>query len=313
MSGALLLWLFRDSISGSGYRSYVAEQKGRVVGHIGYFRGRYEFGMHSYTGVIGSHWIVEPGITGAVGVQLRNKIKQDADFCFEYGGSYASQELLPLLRFTQPFDMQLYHKVIEPSQYFRLMAGSSFRRLARTVIASSNSLRGASPFCFSAERMAPILVEYRPDGVACNQSRQECVVNSHERKKIEWWLECPVMNTRAFVISREQGDHGFALCGTQMRNNIRIGRLLHVSFLGNSPKIWRCVLRQLETFFRGEGCALISTLAQNPSFTAALRDSGYAFRGSAPFWLHDQTGEMPTNRSQWHLTNLDGDMGYRHL
>lgn len=303
-------WLLMDNDMNNSFRSVVALDDNKVIGHIGYIRSYYHFSGKRYVGVHPLAWNVEEKHRGLLGLSLFSNTMKECDFNLMAGGTERAQKIYRALNFNIVTYGKRFTKVLKPIKYYKILSGSVSIRIARTLIHSRGLLKKSRISSRKGSDETEVKAtdihkfEYEVD--------ESVMANIPEEKYIDWILNCPVVNTYLFSISAEGKPCGFAICYTQKTDNdILVGRIVHISNLGSEPKIWRQVIHHLEKFFRTEGCAIISTLATYPVFIRALNQSGYIFRTESGIWIKGKLPDIP--QDSWHLTYLEGDLGYRGL
>ena len=304
-------WLLMDNDTNNSFRSFVAVDNNKVIGHIGYVRSYYHFSGKRYVGVHPLAWMVEEKHRGlGLGLSLFSKTMKECDFNLTTAGTEIAQKFYRSLNFNIVTYGKRFTKVLKPKKYYKILSGSASLRFARTLIHSRGLLKksriSSSKGSVETEVKATDIhkFEYEVD--------ESVMTNIPEERYIDWILNCPVVNTYVFSLSSKGKPCGFAVCYTQKTDNdILVGRIVHISNLGSETKIWHQVIYHLEKFFRTKGCAIISTLATYPVFIQALNQSGYIFRAESGIWIKGKLPDIPKN--SWHLTYLEGDLGYRGL
>jgi hypothetical protein len=122
-------------------------------------------------------------------------------------------------------------------------------------------------------------------------------------------MRAPRVAAYPFTIRHKGRAIGTALCYVQNTGGIVAGRIVHVSYLGEKPGLWKHVVNMLDNFLIDKGCCVITAMASHPRFEKALRDNGHVFLRKSPFWLRDTKKHFTD--AAWHLTYLEGDLAYR--
>ena len=286
-----LNWLL--STYNNSFRSYIAvTEDDKVVGHIGYFLSKYSYNGHVYDGVHNMLWIVKPEVKGAVGLSLLDKTVIKADFSFAIGASNYSKVLFPLLHFEHKFDIPIFLKVICPFL-------SSRRK--------NNS----------AEPKNIVLSTFHKDDLHTKSTMNNVFKNITDIGHIRWLLKCPILDTYAFTIKKEEAPIGIAVCYIKNRYNfLKTGRIIHISYLGNNINLWSEVINIINQFFVSKGCIIITALASHPNFIQALKKVGYFTnkRLSKPFFFNNDKNILPEIPNDlFHFTFLEADLGYRNM
>lgn len=306
---AVLAWMLRGSATESGLHSFVAVHDDRIVGHAGYTLSRFVTGTGEATGVHVVNWVVTDECRGqGLGARLFRETFACGDFSYHFSGTEAAERLYPLLGFRTTASVSRMVKVLDPIRYYRSLSGGKARNAVKALIFGA---RSAVHQAALARRPAVDLEPYEPDGYHPDR-RPSCILNAERPDKIAWLAHCPVLDNAAFNLRLGGDVVGVAVCYVKTGpGGIAAGRIAHVSLISADVRVWYGVLRRLEGWFRQRGCATVSTYACHPGFVAALTGSGYMARDRTPIWLRDPHGLIP--HTAWHITGLEGDVGYRHF
>lgn len=308
-----LRWALSDPWNKDAYRSFVAVDKGnRVVGHIGYVAHKYNFNGSSFKGVHPVSWIVATDTPGPVGIILMKKIIEIAqgDFTYIIGGSRITQEIAKLFRFRLAFHIDNYFKVINWAGYFKMQNGSFIKKLLKTLLSFLKPLK----LVRFKEHIPHIELEKYMGGGIEFPLDDNTVCNDLSEEDINWILECPLLDTEAFLIKRDGKKLGCAIVYINERpDNVKTGRIVHLSYIGSNEYLWCGVIAQLERFLREKGCAVISTLALHPMFKKGLALNRYIpTRHGRPIFIRDSSNVFKNiSKNCLHLTFCEGDLGYR--
>ena len=147
-----------------------------------------------------------------------------------------------------------------------------------------------------------------------NQSDEATFCNDMDEKDVNWLLACPLLKADAFLIKKDDKMVGFAILYINERpNDVKSGRIVHLSYIGSNEYLWCAVIAQLERFLKEKGCAIISTLALHPMFKKGLELSGYiSTKHGRPVFIRDTKNVYKNILNDClHLTFCEGDLGYR--
>ena len=310
-----LSWALSDPWNKDEYRSFVALDKdNKVVGHIGYVAYKYKFKGSSFTGVHPVSWIVATDASGPVGLILMKKVIEIGQGGFTYiiGGSGITQEIAKLFRFRLVFHIDNYFKVVNWAGYIRMQNGVFIKKLLKTLLTFVKSTK----LIRFKEHVPQIELEKYTGGGIEFPIDNNTFYNDLKEKDINWLLECPSLNTEAFLIKRKGKSIGCAILYIKERpDNVKTGRIVHLSYIGSNEYLWCGVIAQLERFLKEKGCAVISTLAIHPVFKKGLSLSGYIpTRQGRPIFIRDSSNAFKNiSKNSLHLTFCEGDLGYRGM
>ncbi len=305
----VLRWLL-DAGEGRAPRSFVAADGDRIVGHNGYTLSRFRTPEGELTGLHCVNWVVDGNYRGlGLGLEVFRATFPRADFVYEYGGTERSRALFLELGFVQPFHLQQLVKVTRPLVWARTLDGPLPRRLLKAAVLGARARMTRPAFASrSSVSVHPYDARLRPTP----DRPWPAVANAEAAGQIDWYLRCPVVGARAFHIKRGESILGVALCLVKEHApGVRTARIVHLSYLGEDPGVWRSALAAVEARLVEAGCSMISVFACHPRFLAALTGRGFVARGRVPFWILDPKGRLP--REGWHLTGIEGDIGYRRV
>lgn len=308
-----LEWLLSNPLDEKSFRSFVSiSDDNRVIGHIGYVTCKYSYNGREIAGVHPISWIVSSAYRkGGIGIELMSKAIEHGDFAFMLGGTSATQKICPFFNFRQKFYVRIFYKILDPLDYFKSEDDPLPKKIAKTLFLLIGSLRRRAVASYSQNVS---LDKYIDDQVIQKRSAKSVFHNSENNSHIDWLLSCPLLETHAFTIKHNNNPIGIAVCYVNKNKNILTGRIAHLSYLGDDVMIWCGALYKIEQFLKDRGCAVISTLASHSTYITSLKDSGYICRrkNRIPFFLRDNKKIFSDiSDDSWHITFLEGDMGYR--
>jgi len=310
-----LKWALSDPWNENSFRSFIAlDNDNRVVGHLGYVTYRYKFNGSSFTGVHPVSWIVANDVSGPVGIILMKKIIEmgEGDFTYIIGGSKITQEIAKLFRFKLEFYIDNYFRVVNWAGYFKMQNGAFIKKILKTLLTFVRSMKVIR----IKEHISNIELEKYVGGRIGNQPDEATFCNDLDEKDVNWLLECPLLKAEAFLIKWDGKTLGCAILYINERlDNVKTGRIVHLSYIGGNEYLWYGAIAQLEQALREKGCAIVSTLAIHPVFKKALALSGYISAGHGrPVFVRDHNNLLKNiPKEHLHLTFCEGDLGYRGM
>jgi hypothetical protein len=311
----VLHWILTDPENSNRYRSFVAHAgNGEVIGHIGYVKGSYVFGHDECIGIHPIEWVVSAKHRReSIGRQLMDAVFDLGDFSLIIGGSTLGQMAFPRFGFEMKLECLEYEKIIEAVPYMRSIKGTLKNRtfaVYMLIKSFTNRIRSKS------HDRDVWLRPYQGDLIDRRHIDTDIIKNEPNEKIIEHFCHCPSVEGHAFTAMKGEIPAGIVMCYLKQGvDRIVRGRIVHTSFLGNDPDLWTGVIEQTERFLISKGCAVISTFASHPSFRMALTRCGYVFnRYRRPVFFRDPRRLFVSLPNEsWHLTYLEGDLGYRDL
>jgi hypothetical protein len=311
----VLQWILTDPENSNRYRSFVAHSgSGEVIGHIGYAKGSYVSGHNEFIGIHPIEWAVSAKYRREnIGRQLMNAVFGLGDFSLIIGGSTLGQMAFPRFGFEMKLECIEYEKIIKAVPYVGSIKGTLRNRIFASYLlmkSFTNRIRSKSP-----DRDV-WLRPYQGERIDRRHIDTDIIKNEPNEKIIEHFCHCPSVEGHAFTAMKEEIPVGIVVCCLKQGvDRIVRGRIVHISFLGNDPDLWFGVIEQTERFLICKGCAVISSFASHPTFRMALTRCGYVFnRYRRPVFFRDPHRLFVSLPDEsWHLTYLEGDIGYRDL
>lgn len=270
-SPELLDWLLLSGEAGGVRESRVAEADGRIVGHVGRIKSRYAWRGRVVSGGHPILWMLSPQARGQIGVQQGHWCTEHGDLSLVLGGTPASRPIMERRGFI---DAGVATEVRLPAGDAR--SGGEIRLEAGEPVAAP----------------AP-----GADGP---------VVNLAEAERLCWLAACPELEAR--LLRARRGDEllGPVLLYLNRGPETTTGRIVHLPWSsGAGPALLDAALAELAR----AGCTTASVLT-----TSAEQLETAVARGGEPFYerpiyFRNQAGL--TDPRRWHLTYLEGDLGYR--
>ncbi len=309
----LLKWLFKDPDNQDVFNAYVAENdKNQIVGIIGYESSIYKQGENEIKGVIFMSWKISTLSKGMTGVLLLKRVLEQGDFGFAYGGTKVAQNIYSIFKYKYIFNMDIYYKILDLKGINVLFRKSIIIKRLVKIGLSFPSYFTNPPKKLLYKDLE--LLQY--DG---NNFIEENSVDSVFSKKItknyiNWLLDCPTVESYAFIIRSGNDYLGICVLYMQKIKNNKIGRIVHLPFLGNDKKLWVSVIEKCIFFFRKKGCTVVSSLANHYMSEQGFLKSGFSkkSRDSKSFYIRDNNKKVsPINLNDWFFQFSEGDQAYR--
>ena len=98
-------------------------------------------------------------------------------------------------------------------------------------------------------------------------------------------------------------------------DNTYKGRIVHLPYLGNDPKLWISVIDKCTLFLKSKGCCMVSGISINEMFRHGLYKSGYVKikKHQEPMYIKDKDGIMNSfDFKNWYFQFSDGDLALRN-
>jgi hypothetical protein len=298
----LVQWLLGDK--DGGLRSFVAVENGEIVGHVGYTVSTFGVGSSQRTGVYPILWKVREGSTGGAGLQLLGRVLPLGDFSFIMGGSAAAQRLYRVFGYRKLFEVPTYQKVLNlrglGSNLLSRRAGRAFRMRISALFSKADGHGVTS----KAVRLVP-LQDVSPDN--SHRTSDRVVQNLVSADHLQWALGCPEVSAYGFALTVDGITAGSVICYIRRSWGGLLGTVVYIPYLGADPEVWSGTFRQIEGWLAREGCSRVTVMASSEICAEALVRCGFVADRLLPFWCRSRA-EFPED---WHLTFLEGDLGYR--
>ena len=308
-----LEWLLLESRNPCILRSFVAiNSNNEVCGHIGYIVYNYRINKEFITGMHPLNWIVSPSVSGPVGLLLLKEVIKigNGDFTFMIGGSQLTRKISPLIRFPLVFHLIDAIQVINWFGYYNLQKGNSFRKIIKTTMYFLQSLISIKRKKYDSN----IHLEKYNEVKYKQISVKNVFYNDLSDLSINWLINCPIVNSYAFIIKKKKEIIGYTILYIYKNNTIKTGRIVHISFL-EEENDWIVALNNIYKFFKDNGCSIITALGCHPVFIKCLKNTGYIFSGSKrPVYIRDDKKIIKDlSLRSMHFTFCEADMGYRGM
>ena len=318
----ILEWMyFSPAIADPAPRALVIADQTSVVGHIGWTVSEFTDGEQRFSVVQTENWAVDPACrVGLLALRLMQQAMPDRESAIVIGGSEYTQRIVPKLGFQRRGDVDRYLKVLKPFQY--LFTSRSGERLARNfgklMVCMAHSLPRLEKVNGKGSPAAP-----RAGTNGCHHgchsnlrpgetwaARPGVLRNTVDDGFLNWYQRCPEGRVHVLNFYREgRTILGRAAMLIREGRGKRYANLLNVDAPVDDPTAWGQILNSVESFLIGKGVTHINTLASFEPWRQALRAAGYSRVSRFPFWVRDK-GNRWAGASAWHLTLIEGDLGY---
>ena len=308
-----LKWLFTNPDNHLVYNAFVSVDANNIItGVIGFISSVYSDSNITSIGVIPMSWQLKKDYKGIAGVLLFKKILQKGDFAIAIEGSKIAQDLYKLFKYRFLSRSYTYVKILDLKNYFKYTKGLKLiTRLGLIGVCFLNYLK--NPIRKSHKDVEVNLSTY--DGVI-----HKNIVNSNSFGKVitknyvDWILNCPVLKSFAFNIKKGNENIGICIFYINEINNVKVGRIVHLPFLGNNELLWEKVISECLTFFKKKDCCLVSGLAHHKMCQKGYKKSGFynIYPDGRPVYIKDANKKLETvNLEEWHIQFSEGDKAYR--
>ncbi len=305
-----LSWLLQDPFDSSELNSLVLLDNGRLIGHVGYVKSRYQTegnvlnGSHPFLLAILHEY---RGLGFGKDLLLRAASIGDISLIFE--GTQDAIKVYPGAGYKKIVNLGLYRKWLNWPAAEQIKP-QSLKMYGYNVITLLIDM------CFfktqvykKTDRPSVIFSDFSSEDVEFSARRDSRITNVPCKQTIEWFSKCPVLKTRALRVGDEKSNLGVLMIYIHDHGNYKTGRILHLPNCDNDPQQWRLIVKEAEFYLHEDGCNQISVCSSHPVYTKTLLGMGYFPMGTRPIWLRDPNN-LALDR-EWHVTYLEGDNGFR--
>jgi hypothetical protein len=252
-------------------------------------------GDQSLSVVQTANWVVDPDHkVGMLSLRLMQTALSQGETAIIIGGTKYTHRVISKIGFKKLLDVERYIKVIKPAQYLAMSRSGRglLRNAGKLMIFLVNS---------------PLSL-FR--GNAISASPRRVLRNALNADFLNWYEQCP----QGIVHTLKLHDEGTTLIGQatvliQSRKGNCYAMLLNVDAETNSPSVWSDIVRAAERFLKDKGVTHINTLATFEPFRQALKENGYCRLNHLPLWVRDKNNRL-SGVEEWHVTAIEGDLGY---
>lgn len=270
-SAELLHWLLLSEEPGWARESRVAEVDGRIVGHVGRIKSRYQWRQRIVSGGHPMLWMLSPEARGQIGIQQAYWGTEYGDLCLVLGGTPSSRAFMERRGFVN-------------------LGAASEVRLPTNAAGSAGD----------------IVLE--PDDSAASPALgpDAPIVQVPEPGRLRWLAACPELEAKLFAARHGETPLGPVLLYIDRNGGAPSGRIVHMPW---GPAAEGPLLDAALAELARAGCPTASVLTSSrEQLEAALERGGEPFY-ERPIYFRNQSGLPEAPR--WHLTYLEGDLGYR--
>jgi hypothetical protein len=304
-----LRWLWTDPDNNGQLNAFVAvDGEGNLKGVIAYSISSYSSGRQVFESLFPHSWKIEPGYKGFTGIALMKTALSQSKVSVVIGGTNFSNNLYPLFKFKKVLTRHKFYTVFKPHSYYKCMSGPAWRRAIKTIsLLPSVFMSKFKTIQNTSVRLSP----FDGDVATHNHDPSGRIEKTITRPYIEWIKRCPDMETYVFNILDNNLIIGFCILLIATSANARLGRIAHLSFLGENPKRWRNSLDLILHFFKKQNCCAVSTVATERMAIKAHSGIMQKFFITEPVLVRDLEERIPTtDLSAWHIQFSEGDTAF---
>jgi hypothetical protein len=304
-----LLWLWTDPEDPGKLNAFVAvDEMGHIKGVIAYNKSTYTYGKKTFTCLFPHSWKIEAGYKGFTGIALMKKALSQSSVSIAVGGTYFSTKLYPLFKFGKALERYKFYTVFKPLCFYRSLSGPAWRRLIKTFsLLPSYFMTKLWHFRSDSIQLVPY-----DGGILTHTSESTPRIEKNITKSyIDWIMRCPDMETHVFHIFENDRKIGFCILLISTSSKSRIGRIDHLSFLGENLTCWSQTLHLILKFFKRHGCCAVSTVASDQTAIKAHAGIMQKFLIAEPVLIRDPQRTIHTSDlSRWHIQFSEGDTAF---
>lgn len=310
-----LKWLYTNPENDLIYNAFVSvDINSNITGVIGYITSEYSDNSTTSSGVIPMTWQLKKDYKGIAGVLLFKRILKEADFAIAIQGSMIAQDLYKLFKYKYLSSSYSYLNILDLRKFNKYTRGKNiFKRLALTAVLLpsylKNILRGDS---FDSQiNLSPFTGKIDENIVQPNVFGKVIT-----KEYVDWMLKCPLLDTYAFNIKNGNEHIGICILYIKELKNVKLGRIVHLPFLGNDELLWKQVIRTCLTFFKKNDCCLVSGIAHHKMCHKGYKKSGFINIkiDNKPIYIRDGKKHLArVDLTNWHIQYSEGDKAYRNF
>lgn len=273
-------------------RSFVMEQDGRIVAHVGLWPVTLLIGARSERGIHPIDWAADPEARGA-GVSLLMSLAKNYDFVFGIGGSEMTRAILPKLGFRIVATAATWARPIRPWRQMLMHQNRDWRL----------PLRFARNFWWSRIPSGRNLSDWSAvEPGADNAGRLVLSASERGTSFFQYLQQCPLSRILTFNLVNEGrvvGSFALSVVGEQTR-------VAGVWLENAAPEIWRIAfsLAQDAAWKLTNTCELIARCTTEASAIAA-EQAGMRLREQTPVFLLRKEHNAEPLPMQYHLADND--------
>ncbi|MBI3951572.1 MAG: GNAT family N-acetyltransferase [Acidobacteria bacterium] len=317
-----LEWLyFSPEITDQVPRGLVIADEHSIVGHIGLTLSEFTDGEQSFTVVQPENWAVDPDHkAGLLSLRLMMQAASVGDVAIIIGGTQDTQRIVAKIGFEKQSGVDRYLKVMRPWAFLWMVR--SRKQLARNagklIMFLATSLlrflqnRRPSQTKYRMQEMTGQLLDPNSAlalGDSTASPGRTVLRNTLKGAFLNWYRQCPRGSVRVLGFFHEGAWVGQAALIIGSRKGNCYATILNVDASTEDESVWINILGGVEDFLRKQGITHINALGSYEPWRRALQQQGYCKLKNMPFWLRDKSHKL-TGRHEWHLTAIEGDLGY---
>jgi hypothetical protein len=242
---------------------------------------------------------------------LFKEILKQGQFAIAVEGSETAKNLYKLFKYNQISEINLYHKVLNIGEFYKTIRRKKIlKRIGIIITFLPSYLRNE----FKKENDIE-LIRYSNESTL-NISTSNIFQKVITKNYLNWLLKCPVLEPFGFFIMHDKRVLGICVLYVQEIENIKIGRIVHLPYLGDNQKIWMKVINKCLLFFKEQKCCYVSGLAHNYNCRKGYISSGFLSitNDKKPLYIRDLDKRLSEiDLIKWHLQFTEGDKAYRDL
>lgn len=303
-----LKWLWADPDNPDQLHAFVAINNDQIIGVIAYTVASYTYAGQVIKGIFPFSWKVDPHHKGFAGIALMRKVLYSDVFSFAIGGTEYSKKFFDLFKFNQVTERFKFYKVFNPIDFYRSMQGSRKRRILKTC--------ALLPSCFKPRPKKTInndiaLINHVGDMPEIQVYNDIVMQRQLSNNYLKWLDKCPDCKIHIFHIQKGTTKIGMFIASISHYNNTRIGRMVHISHLGNDQKLWKNTIQRIFEFFLANHCCAVLAVSSEKNANIALSALMQKFMISEPVLIRDTMKKtVEYDMKQWHIQFSEGDTAF---
>ncbi len=311
----MLRWrYFRARQAAEGNRSFVAEESGRFVAHIGLATTAFVSPGDARFCVSAVHpvdWLsTQTG--GMLGTMLMFKALSQGSIQYSTGSTAGGNRILRSCGFEEVGPIPNWFYFFNPMKPAVLRFIHLKQRFPKNIVMFAvDMLRSALHAKHDADTSE---IELERVSAFSNEVTRvffdapaDWICTSREPSLLNYFLNVPNGSVSGWMIRARGRSIGFALTSVAEVNGVRMGNIVDCVLSTHNVPQWRAALERLKQKLRGDGCDIARCMGMLASLQVALREAGFFRRGSNKLFLRDPKKLLPRNRP-FHITYLDGDL-----
>lgn len=321
-------WLyFSPEIKDGVPRAFVVANEQSIVGHVGLTLSTCTHGDQSFKVVQPSNWVMDPDQkAGLLALRLILDATSLGDAAIVIGGSPDTRRIIPKIGFKKQQELGRYIKVMRPGRFLWMArTGEQFvRNTAKLSVFLASSLLHNFTRPTNAGRQVSTL-RYQmleTNGQAVNphhalasdaevgsQEKRSVLRNSLNAEFLNWYKQCPRGRVHVLRFFRDGVIMGQAAVIIKSRKGNCYANVLNVDARTDDAAAWIQLLDGVEDFLRDKNVTHVNAIGAYEPWCRALKSRGYCRLKRMPFWLRDKSRRL-ADVNQWHITAIEGDLGF---